>query len=171
MRCPEAAPLSVVAERSRPSIRFLRPPASQSLVLAAESFVLGLGLKSGLFCCVHGFIEFLSRRYPSSCCRVEEPQVHLVSLESESQNLAEKSCAGPRDGVVAPLSQPETLKRRLQVLLERIEEEVLPNSEDVAVEIELLVQVIFPRLLRGDLDDKVRALALFPEPESPAFCV
>jgi hypothetical protein len=61
------------------------------------------------------------------------------------------------------LPKPITLKRRLQIFLKGIKQQVFLDLKDILIEKELLFRILRARGRRCHLDHQVRALLFFPK--------
>ena len=137
-----------------PIIRF-RDLGAAAFVVGAAAFVVGAAV--GRLLLLPPVQEVLAGR------RIPQPEVLAVALQVQAQHVARDPAGDRLDAKELPAHQPEALERRIQVIAQRVEPEVLPHPEDIAIQGELLLIILAPGRLRRDLDDEIGGFALLPE--------
>ena len=140
-----------------------RSRSTSASAWAAPLFGLDPGRRFGLRPGGVGPAGFGPGRQPQPGFGVHQPQHLAVRFEDQPELPAPQPAVRRSHRPVFAGDQPIPLESRLQVVPERVEQEVLGDLQHVPVQVELLARVLPPGRGRGQFDDDVRAAALFPQ--------
>src|SRR5260370_19811278 len=94
---------------------------------------------------------------------MEPEKLVAGALQVEAEVLARQPAGDRVGGSICPAEQAETLEGGVEVVLGRVEQKILGNSQDIAIDPELLFLVLLLGRLRGNFDDEIGAFPLLPD--------